>query len=299
MNLRVSLHLLSGDSHENLRGLPENSCLSFFGTSVLSPDRVAPGKVFPVPKSNVSPAATFRYGLRCHRLYRHDRVTPGITQKGSSMILENNSKLVMIGDSITDCGRAQPVGEGREDALGRGYVSLVDALLGSALPNPNIRIVNMGTSGNTVRDLQARWQRDVLDLKPDWVSVMIGINDVWRQFDSPRQTEIHIHPGEYATALDDLIARTQPQVRGMILLTPFYIEPNQSDPMRAMMDRYGAIVQDLARKHGTVFVDTQAAFDAVLETIYPATLAWDRVHPNPTGHMVLARAFLNALGFTW
>ena len=215
------------------------------------------------------------------------------------MKLQKNNKLVMIGDSITDAGRAQPVGEGKNDALGHGYVSLVDSLLGAARPDLGVRVVNMGTSGHTVRDLAARWQRDVLDLKPDWLSVMIGINDVWRQFDSPTRPELHVPLDEYTRTLDELVARTQPTVTGLVLLTPFYIEPNLSDPMRAQMDRYGAAVQQIAARHDTLFVDAQAAFDAVLAHCYPATLAWDRVHPGQTGHMILARAFLRALQFEW
>lgn len=215
------------------------------------------------------------------------------------MKLDKHSKLVMIGDSITDAGRAQPAGEGLFDALGRGYVSLVDALLGAAYPDHGIRVVNMGTGGHTVRDLEARWQMDVLDKRPDWLSVMIGINDVWRQFDSPRQTEGHVLPDEYEQTLDGLIARTRPLVKNTVLMTPFYIEPNRADPMRARMDGYGTVVRRLSEKHGTLFVDTQAAFDAVLTAYYPATLAWDRVHPNQTGHMVLARAFLTAVDFAW
>ena len=214
------------------------------------------------------------------------------------MKLDKHSKLVMIGDSITDAGRAQPGGEGLFDALGRGYVSLVDALLGAAYPELGVRVVNMGTGGNTVRDLEARWQTDVLDRRPDWLSVMIGINDVWRQFDSPRQSESHVLPDEYERTLDGLVALTRPLVKNIVLLTPFYIEPNRADPMRAQMDEYGAIVRRLSEKHGTLFVDTQAAFDAVLTAYYPATLAWDRVHPNQTGHMILARAFLAAIDFT-
>ncbi len=215
------------------------------------------------------------------------------------MKLQKNSKLVMIGDSITDGGRTQPVGEGLFDALGKGYVSAVDALLGAAYPELGVRVVNMGISGNTVRDLSARWQTDVLDLKPDWLSVMIGTNDVWRQFDSPRQTEWHVLPEEYTQTLDALIARTRPSVPNIVLMTPFYLEPNRADPMRRRMDEYGAIVKAAAAKHGTLFADTQAAFDAVLTAYYPATLAWDRVHPTQTGQMVLARAFLSAVDFVW
>ena len=215
------------------------------------------------------------------------------------MLIEPHSKLVMIGDSITDAGRAQPVGEGLFDALGRGYVSLVDALLGAVYPELGVRIVNMGTGGHTVRDLAGRWQTDVLDLKPDWLSVMIGTNDIWRQFDLPRQPEIHVLPNEYAQTLDALMVRTKPLVPNIVLMTPFYLEPNRTDPMRRRVDEYGGLMKEIASKHGTLFVDTQAAFDRVLTTYYPATLAWDRVHPNQTGHMVLARAFLNALGFQW
>ncbi len=215
------------------------------------------------------------------------------------MLLKPNSKLVMIGDSITDASRAQPVGEGLFDALGRGYVSLIDALLGTVYPDLGVRVINMGTSGHTVRDLERRWQTDVLDLKPDWLSVMIGTNDVWRQFDSPRQPEAHVLPDKYAQTLDALITRTLPTVPHIVLMTPFYLEPNRADPMRRRMDEYGAIVKQIAEKHHTHFVDTQAAFDQVLTTYYPATLAWDRVHPNQTGHMVLARAFLDVVEFQW
>ncbi len=212
------------------------------------------------------------------------------------MKLARNCKLLMIGDSITDCGRARPVGEARNDALGNGYVLLVNALLQTAYPAQRIRVMNVGTSGNTVRDLKARWDTDVIALKPDWVSIMIGINDVWRQFDSPLRREELVLPREYRATLDELVVRTLPLVKGLVLMTPYYIEPNPRDAMRARMDEYGGIVKQVAKKHGTVLVDTQAAFARVLATMYPAELAWDRVHPNMTGHMVLAKAFLKAIG---
>ena len=212
------------------------------------------------------------------------------------MKIQKNGKLLMIGDSITDVGRARPVGEGNGEALGKGYVALVDAFLQARHPVGRIRVVNMGTSGDTVRELKARWKPDVLDLKPDWVSIMIGINDVWRQFDWPLQPECHVLPEEYEKTLDALVAQTRPKVRGLVLMTPYYIEPNKLDPMRARMDEYGAIVKKVAGKYETLFADTQAAFAEVLAVYYPATLAWDRVHPNLAGHMVLARSFLSAIG---
>jgi lysophospholipase L1-like esterase len=157
----------------------------------------------------------------------------------------------------------------------------------------------MGISGNTTRDLKARWQTDVVDLKPDWVSIMIGANDVWRQYDSPKQTERHVLIDEYERNLVELVTLTKPLVKGLVLMTPFYLEPNRQDPMRATMDRYAAVVRRVAAAQSAVLVDTQAAFDKVLEVYYPATINWDRVHPNPTGSAVLARAFLSSVGFDW
>lgn len=215
------------------------------------------------------------------------------------MLLQLGSRLVMIGDSITDTGRARPIGEGRGEALGKGYVSLVDGLLGTCYPSYGIRVTNMGISGNTVRSLKERWQTDVIELKPDWLSIMIGINDVWRQFDLPTITEKHVGIAEYEQTLRELVDLTRPMLKGLVLMTPFYIEPNKDDPMRAAMDRYGRVVERIAAETDAVFVDTQKAFDRVLEHYYPATLAWDRVHPGMTGHMVLAKAFLNGIGFDW
>lgn len=215
------------------------------------------------------------------------------------MKIQKGSKLVMIGDSITDADRTKPVGEGLFGAHGKGYVAQVEALLTSAHPSERIRVVNQGLSGNTVRDLKARWQKDVLDLNPDWLSIMIGINDVWRQFDLPLQTEIHVLPEEYAAILEELVAQTRPKLKGLVLMTPFVIEPNKADPMRVQMDRYGAIVRNLAAKYDATFVDVQAGFDAVLAHYHAMNFAWDRVHPGASGHMVITRSFLKSIDFSW
>jgi lysophospholipase L1-like esterase len=208
-------------------------------------------------------------------------------------------KLVMVGDSITDAGRARPVGEGSGEAIGRGYVMMVEAWLNALYPERFIRVVNQGISGNTTRDLKARWQTDVLDLKPDWVSIMIGANDVWRQFDSPRQTEKHVLIDEYEANLTSLVALTRPLVKGLVLLTPFYLEAQRQDAMRATMDKYGDVVRRIATREGLPLGDTQAAFDALLSVVYSATVNWDRVHLNPTGSVIVARTFLDTVGFDW
>jgi lysophospholipase L1-like esterase len=217
------------------------------------------------------------------------------------MLLPTSSTVLFIGDSITDAGR-EPAGEASPwgtAGLGRGYVSLVESWLLAVRPGARIRVLNRGISGNTVLDLAARWQTDVLDLKPDFVSICIGVNDVWRQFDTPLRTETHVSPELFERTLESLLARTLPVVPaggGLLLATPFFIETNRADPMRARMDEYGAIVRRVAERGGVHFLDTQAAFDAVLAHVHPVALAWDRIHPQPAGHMILARAFLRALG---
>jgi lysophospholipase L1-like esterase len=211
------------------------------------------------------------------------------------MKIEKGNRLVFIGDSITDCGRSRPIGEGFFDALGTGYVSLVAGHLMAFHPQEHIRVINVGTSGNTVRDLWARWQTDVVDLAPDWLSVMIGINDVWRQFDTPLQSEWGVPLDEYERTLEELVRVTRPHLKGLVMMTPYLIEPNAAEPMRAKMDQYGAVVKKVAQQVDAICVDTQAAFNHVLEHIHPMTLAWDRVHPNVAGHLILAKAFLDAV----
>ncbi len=207
--------------------------------------------------------------------------------------IDDNATLLFIGDSITDCGRAHPVGQ--RAGLGDGYVALVDALMAVNHPGSRIRVLNTGISGNRVIDLEARWRRDVLDLEPDWLSVMIGINDVWRQFDNttdPNQVDID----RFERVYRGLLESTRSGLAGMVLMTPYYLESNRSDPMRARMDEYGAVVRRLATDFDAVFVDTQAAFDHHLEHRPTQSLCGDRVHPNKTGHMIIARAFVEGVG---
>ncbi len=213
------------------------------------------------------------------------------------MIFEKGSKILFIGDSISDFDRKRPVGEGLFNAWGTSYVADVGALLGCMYPEMHYRVVNMGISGNQARDLEARWQTDVMDQHPDWVSVLIGINDVWRQFDSPEMKEEHVSPEDYEACYERLITRTLPHVKGMVLMTPYFMEPNRQDPMRARMDEYGAIVKKLADKHHLIFVDLQAGWDKLFQHMHPCNIAWDRIHPNQTGHMHIAKQFLDAVGF--
>ena len=213
------------------------------------------------------------------------------------MNLTDGQTILFTGDSITDCDRARPVGEG--PWLGNGYVAQVNALLEACYPQRRIRVLNTGIGGNRVTDLEARWQADVLSHQPDWLSIMIGINDVWRQFDGandPDQVDI----ARYEATYRRLLTQTRPQLSGgLILMTPFFIEANRADPMRAMMDEYSAVVAQLASEFDAIFVDTQAAYDHYLTYRPTQSLCGDRIHPNQSGHMLMARAFLAAVQFKW
>ena len=210
------------------------------------------------------------------------------------MKIQPNSTWVMAGDSITACQRDP----NNLADLGNGYVSFVDGLLSACYPSHHIRVLNRGVPGDTVRELKVRWQGDVLDLRPDWLSVCIGINDVWQQFDGKHEGQSLVTLAEYEQTFDELLMTARPSLKGLVLLTPYFIQP-RSEPMRTMMDAYGAAVQRLAQKHQAIFLDTQAAFDHAVEFIPVETLAWDRAHLNIPGHMILTRAVLQSMGFDW
>ena len=209
------------------------------------------------------------------------------------MLLKNGEKIVFAGDSVTDDGRARPIGEGNAQKLGNGYVRLIDCFLNVDCPEQLFHLVNMGISGNTSRDLLARWDTDINALSPDWVILCIGFNDVWRQFDSPAIGEYAVSPEEYRANLNEMADKT---VAKMIWMTPYYLEPNQSDKMRARMDEYGQIMKEEAAKRNIPCIDLQAAFGNILRYRYPAYITWDRVHPGPVGSLIIARAFLKEIG---
>ena len=158
------------------------------------------------------------------------------------MKIEDGQTLLFTGDSITDCERIYPFGEGA--GLGNGYVALVDSLLSAWYPDRIVRVLNTGISGNRVIDLEIRWHSDILDYEPDWLSIMIGINDVWRHFDTIANP-IQVGIERYESAYRGILAQTRSRLKGLVLMTPFFLEKNSSDPMRACLDEYRGVVKKL------------------------------------------------------
>ena len=216
-----------------------------------------------------------------------------------ALIFENGDRIVFAGDSVTDMGSAQPVGEGLFDNVGRSYVRVIENMLAVSYPETFLRVTNSGISGNTSRDLKNRFDRDVTGLNPQWVSICIGINDVWRQFDSPAITDICVLPDEYEANLREMLEKLRGKVKGVFLITPYYIEPNREDMMRARMDEYCAICKKLADEYGCIFVDFQQMFEDYCKIRHSSYLAWDRVHPNQIGATLMAKEFLSHCGYEY
>lgn len=210
------------------------------------------------------------------------------------MLVKKDSTFIMIGDSVTDCGRKHPEGEDitTGNGWGDGYVNLVRGYLGAFYPEYNIRIINKGTSGEQAKDLVKRWEEDVLAYKPEWVSILIGINDVWRLFDAPHIKEKHVKVEQYEKKLRSMIEATLPVTRNIILMTPYFIEPNKEDQMRKEMDTFGEVCKKLAKEYGILSIDLQTNFDELLKNAHPMHLGWDRIHPNIIGHTRIAHEIL-------
>lgn len=213
------------------------------------------------------------------------------------MKFKNYDRVVFAGDSVTDMDSANPVGEGLFDNLGKSYVRIIENMLVAWYPELNIRITNSGISGNTSRDLAARFDCDVVDLNPQWVSICIGINDVWRQFDTPAIPEWAVTIEEYEKNLEEMILKIKEKVKGIFLCTPYYIEPNGEDSMRKRMDEYGLVCKKLAKKYGCELIDFQSLYNEFCKYKHSSIIAWDRVHPNQMGATLMAKEFLKHCDF--
>ena len=211
------------------------------------------------------------------------------------MILQNGDKIVFTGDSVTDAGRARPIGEAY--GLGDGYVRTIENFLNVFYPECLMRVINTGVSGNTSADLLARFDTDVVDLKPKYAVSCIGFNDVWRQFDRPWQMGNHVLLGDYESNLRVMVKKCVGANIQPIFMTPYYMETNKNDAMRARMDEYGGMMKAIAKEMGVPCIDLQPAFDQLLQYRYPASIMWDRIHPGPIGSMLIATEFLKFVDF--
>lgn len=205
------------------------------------------------------------------------------------MPFQKNDIILFQGDSITDCGRNY------EDpsSLGVGYALMAGARLGHQYAGKNLTFINRGISGNRVVDLQERWDKDCLELKPTWVSIYIGINDTWRFYDSGQETTA----AEFEASYRDLIERTKQSLDAkLVLVEPFVLPvPEDRKGWRQDLDPKIHVVRQLALEYGAVLVPLDGLFAAAAVKAEPAFWAGDGVHPSPAGHALIAEAWIKAV----
>ncbi|HEY6807593.1 MAG TPA: SGNH/GDSL hydrolase family protein [Gemmatimonadales bacterium] len=217
---------------------------------------------------------------------------PGALHSGAP---SDGPVVLFQGDSITDCGRDRKNPHpNAADALGNGYPLLIASTLLAAQPGRGFRFYNRGVSGNTVPDLDARWQADTLDLAPDVLSILIGVNDYWHVL----MGTYHGTVDDYAHELESLLTRTRqsrPGIR-LVLLEPFTLRTGVvKDSWFPEFDQRRAVAGRVAERAGAALVPLQAMFDGLTRNSPPAYWSGDGVHPTAAGHGAIAKAWMDAV----
>ena len=207
--------------------------------------------------------------------------------------IEDGQTMLFIGDSITDCGR-----RGADAPLGNGYVRSFTELVTAGYPERHIRYINKGIGGNRITDLKKRWKDDVLYHKPDRLSIKIGINDLHSHL---RGAEDGVSPVLFAEIYLELLDLTQAELDcPIVLLTPFYISTDHGGQsvrtqVLDLIPRYIETVEAMSISHKTHLVKLHQIFQHHLEHRDADTFCPEPVHPNHTGHQIIAQALLDAV----
>lgn len=202
------------------------------------------------------------------------------------MFIQSNDTILFTGDSITDCSRDR---QGGSD-IGKGYVRLVVSQLKAAVASPELTCLNRGISGNRVYDVEARLKEDLLDLKPSIVSMLIGINDTWRRYDSDIPSPIDEFTASYRRILEAIRDNLDAQI---VMLEPFVLPvPEERRTWREDLNPRIDAVRDLAWEFGAELIPLDGMF-AEAATRAPADF-WlpDGVHPSEAGHGLIADAWI-------
>jgi lysophospholipase L1-like esterase len=208
--------------------------------------------------------------------------------------------LLFQGDSITDMnwGRNQ---SDRNHYLGHSYVYLIASRLHMDMPQAQLNFLNRGISGHTVGELKARWQQDALDLKPDVLSILVGINDVGRAVRAKGVVDVDAFAADYHSLLQ-LSRMANPELK-IVLLEPFVLPVTRVkaewDAWRGQVERLRPIVAKLATEYDAILIKTQDIFDTASQHTEPSHWIWDGVHPLPQGHELIARHWIDTVAKTW
>ncbi len=203
-------------------------------------------------------------------------------------LFEKNARVLFQGDSITDMARGRT--EDPNHILGHSYVFLIAAQQGAAYPERNVTFINRGVGGNELGDMVARWDADTLALKPDVLSILIGVNDVGHSFRKNQPLSIE----KYEKTYDDLLARTVaalPNIK-FVLCEPMFA-PGKSNAAHAVeweadIKAMQAVVARLATKYHAPVAHFQRIFDEAFHGAPVEYWIWDGVHPTYRGHQLMA-----------
>ena len=210
-------------------------------------------------------------------------------------------KILFQGDSVTDAGRTAVSYEN----LGRGYPIFAAGRLLVSHPDKKFKFVNRGIGGNRVVDLYQRWKVDCINLEPDVVSILIGVNDTWHETAFRNGVE----PDRAEKVYRELVGWTRQALPAakLMLCEPFMFTLSQAgagykigetwsgrDEWRAEMDVRSAFTRRIAEDFGCVFVPFQSVLDAALEKAPAPYWLGDGVHPTTAGHSLLADAWIKA-----
>ena len=206
------------------------------------------------------------------------------------MKLDANSTMLFQGDSITDAGRRDA-----SDGLGGGYVPMIRAILAAKGATNKFKIVNRGIGGDRTAELLLRWKDDCLDIKPDLLSIMIGVNDVWRlmgEWNGQKFIPFEEYCANYRALVDQARAAG---ISRFALMSPSAIGDNADPVVSGHLDQRAAFVKELAIEIKAVYVPIREAQKRAF-SLYPE-IKWtaDGCHPTAAGHALFAQTWIDAV----
>lgn len=216
--------------------------------------------------------------------------------KGKKITIQKNDIILLQGDSITDSGRTKTATEPNSArALGNGYALGVASNLLLKYPDKDLKFFNKGISGNKVHQLAERWQADCIDIKPNILSIHIGVNDFWHTLTNGYKGTLQTYVDDYRKLLDSTL-RLLPEVK-LIICEPFAVLGVRSVDKNwyPTFDLFRQAAQSLAIQYDAPFVPYQAAFDKAIKLAPPVYWTNDGVHPSAAGAALMAQTWLEVV----
>jgi lysophospholipase L1-like esterase len=209
-------------------------------------------------------------------------------------LIQPGDTVLFQGDSITDAGRKRETAAepNNQSALGGGYAFMAAANLLTA--QPDLKVFNRGISGHKVFQLAERWQADCLDIKPNVLSILIGVNDIWHKRNGKYDGTVEIYERDFKA----LVVRTRealPEVK-LVICEPFVLKCGAiDDSWFPEFDNYRAAAKRVAEEAKAVFVPFHSLFEAAVKLAPPEHWAKDGVHPSNYGAALMAHAWVQAV----